>query len=343
MIINCHCHIFSLECVPRAYRKRLFLDLKNPVHKLVYRLLMRFLPPDSNASHFLSFAGMSIRDIAEKLVREMDEAGIETCTPLMMDMKWFPIGNDGSPIPDGDIMPYEQQIEETEAAAQAINARYGRRRMIPFVAADARRPDVVEIVKQALERGMCGGVKIYPVMGFKPNDPPLHEIYRYCVANDVPVTTHCERGGIPGLGQSDYDRADPTCWRCVLNEPELATLKLNLAHNDRTGIPGNWQAEIAAMIRQYRNVYTDLSYDCEMWYMPRRYFRNVQSMLRDPKIGERVLYGTDWYMGRYLWTESSYLEWFTNHARTIPWCRVRFSDEETRRLTEDNPKRFLGL
>ena len=48
-------------------------------------------------------------------------------------------------------------------------------------------------------------------------------------------------------------------------------------------------------------------------------------------------------MGRCFWTERSYLAWFTDYARRIPWCRVRFTDEDLRLLTDDNPRRFLGL
>jgi predicted TIM-barrel fold metal-dependent hydrolase len=66
-------------------------------------------------------------------------------------------------------------------------------------------------------------------------------------------------------------------------------------------------------------------------------------MLNTDKIKDRVLYGTDWYMGRYLWDEASYLKWFQEYSREIFWCRVKFTDEEMKRLTEDNPKRFLGL
>jgi len=57
----------------------------------------------------------------------------------------------------------------------------------------------------------------------------------------------------------------------------------------------------------------------------------------------RLLYGTDWYMGRCFWTEKSYLKWFTTYSRRIPWSRVKFTGEEIKRMTEDNPGRFLGF
>ena len=78
-------------------------------------------------------------------------------------------------------------------------------------------------------------------------------------------------------------------------------------------------------------------------FMPRRYFRSIKQMLDTPKMWDRLLYGTDWYMGRCFWSEESYLKWFTTYSRKIPWCKVKFTEDELRRMTEDNPKTFLGL
>ncbi len=108
---------------------------------------------------------------------------------------------------------------------------------------------------------------------------------------------------------------------------KLNELKLNLAHNDRTG--SKWQEKIADLIMRYPNVYTDNSYDTEMWYMPRRCFRSIKRMLETPKFQDRVLYGTDWYMGRWLWTEASYLKWFTLYPQKIFWCDVVFREKGT--------------
>ena len=331
MNINCHCHIFSLDCVPMAFRKRFLLDVKNPMHRFIHRLLRIVLPNDGKLEDWLEFVDMSIFEIAQKLVKEMDEAGIDICTPLMMDMahcKKF----------GGEIKRFEDQMEETIAAVRSINEEYNRIRMLPFIAADPERKDVVEIVKNALSSGVFKGVKIYPVMGFTPDDKRLYPIYKYCVDNNIPITTHCENGGIPGF-EEYYHLADPDNWAPVLSDFPLLTL--NLAHNDRTG--STWQPKIAELIKAYHNVYTDISYDTEMWFMPRRYFMNIKRMLNTPIIRDRILYGSDWYMGRCFWTEKSYLKWFSEYAKKIFWCRVEFTDDEMKRMLEDNPKRFLGL
>jgi predicted TIM-barrel fold metal-dependent hydrolase len=331
MKINCHCHIFSLDCVPLEFRQRFFLDVKNPGHRLIHRLLRRILPDDSRLEDWLDFIDMPISAITQKLVDEMDEAGIDICTPLMMDMAYCKKFGGGT-------KSFEDQMTQTLAAVEAINEKYNRIRMLPFIAADPNREGIVTIVKDALRKGMFRGVKIYPVMGFTPHDRRLYPIYEYCVPNNIPITAHCYNGGIPGL-KEDYHLADPKHWGTVLED--FPSLTLNLAHNDRTG--SAWQARIARLIKTHPKVYTDVSFDTEMWFMPRKYFKNIKRILSTPKIQDRLLYGTDWFMGRCFWTEKSYLKWFQEYSRKIFWCRVEFTEKEIKKLTEDNPKRFLGL
>lgn len=305
--------------------------MKDPAYRLIHQLLRRILPDDSKLEDWFDFIDMPISEIAQKLIAEMDEAGIDICTPLMMDMAYCKKFGGGT-------KSFEDQITETVAAVEETNKKYNRTRMLPFIAADPNREGIVTIVKDALGSGVFRGVKIYPVMGFTPDDKRLYPIYEYCVENNVPITAHCQNGGIPGLKEY-YHLADPKYWEAVLKD--LPALTLNLAHNDRLG--SAWQAEIAQLIESYPNVYTDISYNIEMWFMPRRYFKEIKRMLGTPKIQDRILYGTDWYMGRCFWTEKSYLKWFLEYSRKLYWCRVRFTGQEIRRLTEDNPKRFLRL
>jgi predicted TIM-barrel fold metal-dependent hydrolase len=332
MRVNCHCHIFSADCVPLDFRNRFLLNLDKPGAARVHRLLRRILPANSRANEFLGFVHLSIREIAEKLVAEMDRADIDVATPLMMDMQYC-AGFGGA------CLPYESQIEQTAAAAKAVNERYGRVRLMPFVAADPRRPNMLELVQGAVDSGAFHGVKIYPVMGFSPLDTRLAPLYEWCQDRGLPVTTHCKRhGGIPGL-EKWYHLADPRNWELVLHQ--FPRLKLNLAHND--WLIRSWRRRIERLVREYEFVYTDVSYADEMWICPRHYFRGVQRWLRDPRLGSKILYGTDWYMNRLLWDESSYRKWFEVHARKIFWCRVRFTERDLWALMERNPKEFLGV
>jgi hypothetical protein len=55
--------------------------MRNPVHGFVHWLLRRILPEHSKLEDWLEFVDMPILEIAQRLVNEMDEAGIDICTP----------------------------------------------------------------------------------------------------------------------------------------------------------------------------------------------------------------------------------------------------------------------
>jgi len=151
MKINCHCHIFSLDCVPLEFRKRFALDVKNPIHRFIHRLLRIILPDDSNLEAWIDLLDLSISEIAHRLVQEMDEAGIDISTPLMMDMEFCKGFGGGT-------KSFQDQAAETIEAVEEINREYGRTRLYPFIAADPNREDVVNIVIDALKGGSFKGV-----------------------------------------------------------------------------------------------------------------------------------------------------------------------------------------
>ncbi|MFZ2959214.1 MAG: amidohydrolase family protein [Candidatus Ozemobacteraceae bacterium] len=328
--INCHCHIFDLNSIPLAFREKFVINLQNPSQEWLHRGIRSLLMQGTRLEAWLGFTRLSMLEIAELLVREMDEAGIDVALPLMVDMEY------SSAYPGG-VKPFEEQIRETLAVVSTINSRFSHPRLLPFIGADPRRPNVVELVCGHLESGAFRGVKIYPVMGFLPGDERLWPIYEFCERRGIPVTAHCENGGLPGY-DGYYQLAAPENWEPVLKK--FPSLVLNLAHFDRTGSP--WQATIERLMREWPNVYTDISFDTEMFWMPGTYFGNLLRVLREPILQDRLLYGTDWYMGRFLWTEKSYLEWFTRGARRILWNPVRFLKRDIARLIDENPRRFLG-
>ncbi|HOY68403.1 MAG TPA: amidohydrolase family protein [Candidatus Ozemobacteraceae bacterium] len=331
MKINCHCHIFTLDCVPLGFRQRFSLNFRNERHRLLHRLVRAILMPGVRLERWLGFAYLDTASIARHLIEEMDEAGIEMATPLMVDMTY------DSAYPEKDVKDWNEQIRDTLAAVAAVNEAANRRRLLPFIGADPRRPGVADLVIGHLAERRFFGVKVYPVMGFEPDDERLYPIYDWCQRHRIPVTTHCERGGLPGH-DGYYDLAAPELWEPVLRRfPELV---LNLAHFDRTDTP--WQLKIKQMMREWPNLYSDISFDAEMFLRPARYFAGILAALRTPVVQDRLLYGTDWYMGRFLWTEKSYIEWYTKGARRIFWAPVRFLKSDIRRLTEKNPARFLA-
>jgi predicted TIM-barrel fold metal-dependent hydrolase len=196
---------------------------------------------------------------------------------------------------------------------------------LPFICADPRRPGVVDLIKEYIEERGYKGIKIYPPYGYFPYDPRLDPVYRYAESNGVPVLTHCAPATLHYRGRvTEEMRKDPLtgerlsfCTKRQLAElwvhpgnyrivmEKFPDLKLCLAHFG--GIPAwksyldaSWDADdercwfsiVLDLIREYRNLYTDVSYTVhEPWCFPL-----LKVMLQDPRIRTQVLYGSDYYM-----------------------------------------------
>ena len=68
--------------------------------------------------------------------------------------------------------------------------------VLPFAAVDARRPGVVEETKRLIEEDGFRGIKLYPPLGYHPNDPLLRPLYAFAAelrdfaADEVVVVRH---------------------------------------------------------------------------------------------------------------------------------------------------------
>ncbi len=215
--------------------------------------------------------------------------------------------------------------------------------VLPFAAVDPRRPKVVETTISLLEeQGFCG-IKLYPPLGYHPNDPVLRPLYAYAAERQVPVLAHCTRRGVqyrgkptpsmltdpetgnplPAVGRDEATArlADPDNYLPILRaHPKL---RLCLAHfggdqewlkylNDpwlagTSTVNTSWLAKIAEMIKSgaYENLY----------------------------LRRRVLFGSDFYV-----VENAKLE----ERRISVRVRSVLGEELFRTIAEENPGSFLG-
>jgi len=229
---------------------------------------------------------------------------------LPLDFEYMGIGT--------PILPYESQLKELAKLRDTYNDI-----LIPFCAVDPRRPNVVKEFKRWHKEYKIRGLKIYPNLGFYPDNPILMEVYEYCEKNHLPVMAHCSPGGIRKIGLSveeARDFANPANYKKVLEQ--FPSLHVCLAHfggseewerhlaggTPRTGKDATWLTIIMDMLREkkensntkkYPNLYTDVSYTLftEMpAYRPFNYINFLNVLLEDPAIREHVIFGTDYYM-----------------------------------------------
>lgn len=222
---------------------------------------------------------------------------------LPMDMEFMGAGK-----------PETGYLEQLEQLAQLYQAY--PETIIPFFAADPRRPDLLKVFMEFIENRDFKGVKLYPNLGYFPDDPKLKEIYAICQARNIPVLAHCSPGGISQRKMSKEEAqafAHPKNYKSLLKEfPEL---NFCLSHfggtqewerslsgtSPRKGEDASWLSIILDMLRsgEYPNLYTDVSYTlfCETpGYRPFSYFDYLKVMMVDDNVSSHVLYGSDFYM-----------------------------------------------
>ncbi|ODS30656.1 MAG: amidohydrolase [Candidatus Scalindua rubra] len=247
---------------------------------------------------------------------------------------------------------------------------------LPFIAADPRRiryykkkgnandPHGIKYITDALERQGFWGVKIYPPLGYLPNNSFLRPLYKYCEAKEIPITAHCLYGGfysaqdVPGDKRKSpkksvyyWGMANPLNWKPVLDR--YPNLKLNLAHfggdifgkkklffkdRDQIRIEKEWRKTIVSYLKQYNNAYADLAYIEAMFCDPDNYFKRLKKYSLNNKIWKKILYGTDWWANRTLCSESEHLETFSGLAK-----KHKIRDDQISCLLRNNAVEFLGL
>ncbi|MCE9647526.1 MAG: amidohydrolase family protein [Chloroflexi bacterium] len=258
---------------------------------------------------------------------------------LPMDMEFMGAGR--------PFTSYREQLEEL-----AVLRKANPDAIIPFFAADPRRPGLFEMFTEFIEHRGFRGVKIYPNLGYFPDDPALMELYAVCQKKNIPVLAHCSPGGISQRGltkEAAKAFAHPSNYKPILKE--FPRLNFCLAHfggveewerslsgqSPRSGEGASWLTIILEMLRsgEYPNLYTDVSYTlfCEApTYRPFSYADYLKVMMSDPNVCRHVLFGSDYYM-----VEQEKL----NEKEVSIALRSHLGESLYFQMAHHNPKNFL--
>jgi len=134
----------------------------------------------------------------------------------------------------------------------------------------------------------------------------------------------------------------PLLWRKVLEK--YPRLKLNMAHfgvvmdsynHIINGKQDTWMMHILAIMKDFPNVYTDLSFFYEDETKPdflKQFYDRVYTRMPE-NVRQRVMYGSDYYM----------ISLFEKDLKSyIAAFRLAFGGDFAK-ISEENPRRFLGL
>jgi len=126
-----------------------------------------------------------------------------------------------------DLLDFSRQL----AGLNEIKAKYPEI-AFPFGFADPRARSMLADLEQAIDTYGFYGCKIYPKLGYAPNDERLYPAYELLADRGKPVISHGARGGAPGkfeLGRyfyikKYYQAQVPTRlkWRPMAREVKLA-------------------------------------------------------------------------------------------------------------------------
>ena len=345
-ITNCHVHLFTTDHVPNGYAGGLIRLVKvnlirRPLAWILRRRTLRWIfgEKPGRVARFAEIADQEDQGGVFEAVEGYYPSETRFVV-LPMDMKQMGYGD-----PDEDLPA------QHDALARLAAAKPGR--VLPFAAVDPRRPDAFAELRRCVEEHGFRGVKLYPPLGYAPTDPRLKDVYKYCVDKNLPVLSHCSRGGVREKGMKDDRQADlagPAAFLPVLEEHK--DLRVCLAHfggwsdwkeylnkTRRSSIEPraafrtrNWLAHILDLLRsgKYPNLWTDISYTA---FEIEKNIPALDVFLNDEKVASRVLFGSDFYM-----TEMEE----TSERRVSIELRHRLRDEKFRQIAETNPAIWLG-
>ena len=370
VLFDLHCHLFHKDHIPDHFL-RLKVPMKDRVLGKMEQFLHGIVNRTdtdkwSNLAYFVNLTrSVSMEETALKLFRYYDNHVLfgphTVICPMMMDFQPRP----GEGVRGKLQKSYSQQVEDMAD----LRDRYPDR-ILPFLAIDPRRPGVFEeMFLPAFASGKFFGIKLYPSLGYLPSHPELLKIYRVCEEKNIPVTVHCGTGAvrssrfhlkdIPGLrytlsnpeGPAEETTESrwlftgkafaeyfnhPRNWQPVLER--FPRLRLNLAHFGSVvewkkylaGQDNTWPARIIDLIYRYPHVYTDISYNISA----RDQHRALRELLeRNPRLRERTLFGSDYYMVVK-----------AGHFRTIlADFTAAVGEDLLHSLADDNARTFLGL
>ncbi len=287
---------------------------------------------------------------------------VDLAIPMLVDLS--------SGLKDTALTTLEQQIELFELLSWASMLRLipgaEQLRIHPFVGFDPLRVldlgyssapgrSTVQAVQDAVLIRSFVGVKVYPEMGWRAYgntaasagtaerarelDAILDDFFGWCAENEVPITAHCNHSNYSNSNFGDAGFGAPDEWLHVLSAHP--TLRLNLghfggAHNDRKAY--TWAWTIAKAMADYDGLYADVGcHHADDAGLMSVHFDVLKQITEETRLGERLMFGTDWYMEANNPNPKAFLVQYKRRYKEA------FGENQTAKFMSGNALRFLGF
>jgi len=353
-IYNIHTHIFTSKNVPDR-----FLPF------FLVRFLAKFNLTKKFAKTLHSINPFSSEDVYDRYANFLNENNRKSTEEIFLDLKKYYPQDTGFVALSMDFEymnagickeGYFSQLHDLQELKQKYKDSF-----FPFLAIDPRRENLLDIVKEYIETKNFSGIKIYPPLGFYPFDQRLYPVYEYAEKNQIPITTHCSKGGVYFRGRINkkelvhpktgevlmrqknikfgQNYSNPENYKFLLKD--FPSLKLNIGHfggytdwlellKPKSEVSSNnWVNKVLELISTYPNVYADVSYTL----YEKKFVRTLKSLLTDVRYKDKILFGSDFYMTAMETSENS----FSNNLKKD------LGEELYNLIAATNNKRFLNI
>jgi len=251
----------------------------------------------------------------DKLVKRMDESGIDVTAVIMMDNVDFGFDN-------------ERVMRVNEYCATAAAKHPGR--LISMAGIDPRRPDAPALFRRCIEELKMNGLKWHPDNGYYPNSKEAYAVLEVANELGVPLLTHCSP-----LSGSRAKYAHPIHLDDIaLDFPNVDIIA---AHSG-----GMWWREWAALAHSKKNICGDLA----MWQLHAvakpDYFRRYLREMLDIVGSEQVLFSTDGPVFEPIVSNQRWVEIIKSLINEGS-DGIRFSSEEVEAILGGNAARIFKL
>lgn len=359
---NVHTHLINEKCLPKCIIRQQsgfpVWFLKSGIPDLI---------AGRHGKEFLNLMRLeNLKDVAKKQKNHMDEVEdtqnnfkrIDYSIVLTLDFKLA--------SKKMKIENYRDVLIETAESCAEYPFRF-----FLFFCYDPRRPEAPELLREAYEDYGYIGIKMYPATGFDPrpykdetvqskdNNGKIKEnleaLYEFTSDKKLPILVHCSPGGSYKC-TIDERKKFKDIWRYTepSNFLKIAYdhgLRICFAHMggkiDRgveKELATQWNNQILNLIRLSNEwesegrFFTDQSYGISHVINKKKrlgeHVEKTRKHLEDEVIGKYILFGSDWPLGLYKFTEKDYIDAYRKGE-------VKLTQGQQNQYFSENITRFL--
>ncbi|MGQ9460396.1 MAG: amidohydrolase family protein [Candidatus Bathyarchaeaceae archaeon] len=253
----------------------------------------------------------------EKLLSNMDEAGVDTTVILPLDL--------GIEIGEPSVSYQEQN--KIYADLQKKHPK----KIVAFAGVDPRRPDAKDLIRRAIKEWGCKGLKLHPGSGYYPDDRDTYQLIDGIADLKVPILFHS--GQLVNPLRSKY--CDPIYLDdLLLDFPELTFIAAHLGYG--------WRESLFRMGETKTNLMADISGWQPTAIRNPNEFCHILRRALDSFGSERILFGTDGPYYQAIMPDKEFIDLIKNLPEEAP-DGLKFTREEIDAVLGGNAKRLLGL